>query len=319
MSPPTPLPSSTPLSQNDASPHIASPHIAYGCVVLVWATTPLAIHWCNASWSPISALTLRMLIALLVVGSGYLVLRRKLPTSRAHCRTYLLAALGAFPNMVCVYNASLYIPSGLVSVLFGMSPFFIGALSALWLHDHMFDGKRIIATLIAIGGLAIVFADQMHLDRNSWRGIALMITSNLFFASSSVLLKRESLHVDPWDKTLGALIVAVACLIPYCVVFKQQLPQNATLQSNLAILYLALIGSIAGMWCFYYVLHAFSVDRVALVPLITPILALLLGHFIEHEPLRLSLLVGSGTILLGLALYDPVLLSRWTRRLAVRG
>jgi drug/metabolite transporter (DMT)-like permease len=259
-----------------------------------------------------------MLIAMLIVAIGYLVLRRKLPFSRAHRRIYMLAALGTFPNMLCVYNASLYIPSGLVSVLFGMSPFFIGALSALWLRDQVYDGKRIVATLIALGGLVVVFADQMHLDRDSWRGILLMITSNLFFAASGVLVKRESMHVDSWDKTLGSLIVSVVFMAAYWILFDGQLPQHTTLQSNLAIIYLALIGSIAGMWCFYYVLHAFSVDRVALIPLITPVLALILGHVLEHEPLRPSLLVGSATILLGLALYDPVLLSRWTRRFAVR-
>jgi probable blue pigment (indigoidine) exporter len=311
----SPAPEPSPLN----SSHVDStPQIAYIGVVLVWATTPLAIHWSNASWSPTSALALRMLIALLVVSSGFLALRRKLPSSRTHWRIYAAAALGTCPNMICVYHATQYIPSGLVSVLFGMSPFFIGALSALWLHDHVFDGRRVVATLIAIGGLTIVFADQMHLDSNSWRGIALMITSNLFFAASSVLLKRESLHVDPWDKTLGSLLISVAFLVVYWIVFDHQLPQHTTLQSNLAIIYLALIGSIGGMWCFYYVLNAFSVDRVALIPLITPVLALMLGHVLEHEPLRLSLVAGSGAILLGLALYDPILLARWTRRFAVR-
>ena len=57
------------------------------------------------------------------------------------------------------------------------------------------------------------------------------------------------------------------------------------------------------------------VDRVALITLMSPVLATMLGHLLANEPLHMSLLVGSGTILLGLALYDPVLLSRWARRL----
>lgn len=255
-----------------------------------------------------------MVIALLVLGSVYWLVHRRLPLSRSNWRIYVAATLGIFPNMLFVYHAAQYIPSGLVSVLFGMSPFFIGALSALWLHDHVFNAKRIVATLIALGGLAIIFADQIQLDQNSWRGIALMVASNLCFAASSVLIKRENRNIDAWEQTLGSLMLAVPCLLICWIMFDHHLPQDTTLRSNLAIAYLAVIGSLAGMWCFFYALNSLPVDRVALIPLLTPVLALTLGHVLAHEPLRLSLLIGSGTILLGLALYDPVLLSRWTRR-----
>lgn len=293
-------------------------HAAYAGVVLVWATTPLAIRWSNDTWSPTSALTARMLLALLILGSTWLLALRRLPLSRGHVRIYAAAALGLFPNMLFVYHAAQYIPSGLVSVLFGMSPIFIGLLSALWLGQHEFDPRRILATLIALAGLCTVFAGQMKIDDNSWPGIALMLASNLCFAASSVLVKRERLQVGAWEKTLGSLLCATPLFIGYWLVVDARLPATTSLKSDLAIIYLAVIGSLGGMWCFFKVLNSFSVDRVALIPLMTPVLATLLGHVLAHEPLHASLLAGSAAIVLGLALYDPILLARWTRRLQVR-
>jgi len=295
-----------------------STQAAYAGVVLVWATTPLAIHWSSDSWSPTSAVTARMLLALLVLGSIYLYAYGQLPLSRRHLRIYAAAALGLFPNMIFVYHAAQYIPSGLVSLLFGMSPFFIGVLSAFWLRENEYDLRRIVAILIALTGLLVVFSEQMKIDSGSWPGIVLMLASNLCFAASSVLVKRESLQVGAWEKTLGSLLCATPLFILYWLAMDAHLPTATSLKSDLAIVYLAVIGSLGGMWCFFKVLNNCSVDRVALIPLMTPALATLLGHLLAHEPLRASQLAGSAAILLGLALYDPAMLARLTRRLQVR-
>jgi drug/metabolite transporter (DMT)-like permease len=72
----------------------------------------------------------------------------------------------------------------------------------------------------------------------------------------------------------------------------------------MSIIYLGLIGSVLGFALYYYVLRHVDATRVALITLITPVAALMLGHFLNGEALQTEALTGSATILSGLLLFE---------------
>ena len=53
--------------------------------------------------------------------------------------------------MPLIYWASQYIPSGLISVLFGLSPFFVALLAAVLLGDRSLGGRHYLALILALG------------------------------------------------------------------------------------------------------------------------------------------------------------------------
>ena len=59
-----------------------------------------------------------------------------------------------------------------------------------------------------------------------------------------------------------------------------------------------------GFTLFFYVLKHVSAHTSALITLITPVLALLLGAFINHEYLGLRIWAGTALVLSGLALHQ---------------
>ena len=78
-----------------------------------------------------------------------------------------------------------------------------------------------------------------------------------------------------------------------------------------AIIYLGVFGSTVGFISYYYLLQKVSAEKASLPTLLSPVLALLLGHWIAHETLGLHSLVGIGLVMLGLVFYQwPKLLSR---------
>ncbi len=79
-----------------------------------------------------------------------------------------------------------------------------------------------------------------------------------------------------------------------------------------ATLYLALFGSVVGFVAYFYVLQRLSAATVALIPLMTPVLALYLGSMLEGEQLSMTALLGTGLILLSLAIYQSA--GWWARR-----
>src|SRR5690606_25134863 len=93
---------------------------AYFMVVLIWSTTPLTIQWSNSSLTFVAAVTLRMLLAFVICYAILLLKRQPLTNSPRDWLVFLASGLGLFPNMLLIYYAAQFIPSGLMSVLFGV-------------------------------------------------------------------------------------------------------------------------------------------------------------------------------------------------------
>jgi drug/metabolite transporter (DMT)-like permease len=68
-----------------------------------------------------------------------------------------------------------------------------------------------------------------------------------------------------------------------------------------------------GFSMYYYVLTRVSVTRVAMITMISPVMALLLGHFLNNEQLSLRVISGTALILGALLLYERALVARLLR------
>lgn len=75
-------------------------------------------------------------------------------------------------------------------------------------------------------------------------------------------------------------------------------------RSGAAIAYLGIFGSVIGFALYYYVIKHLEASKVALITLITPVMALLLGHFLNGEAIGWRLWSGTALILFGLAVHQ---------------
>lgn len=278
---------------------------AYTAVILIWASTPLAVQWSNDSLTPIAAVSSRLLLALPLGLLLARLLRHKPLAMRTHWKLYASAALGLFPNMPLVYLAAQYIPSGLIAVFFGLSPFWVALLSRYLLGDHSLGLRHGIALLIAVSGLWLIFAARTALGDHAGTGIALMLVSTLCFSLSSVLIQRYASGASPLNQLNGSLLFALPGLL-LCWYFLDGQTPVFSLRSAGSVLYLAIIGSVVGFIAYFYLLVQLRATTVALIPLITPVLALLLGATINAEPVSMTVWAGSGLIVAGLGLFNGV-------------
>src|SRR5690606_27097553 len=127
-------------------------------------TTPLAIQFSNQGVSFIAACALRMSLALLVALFINTLLRRQVFDRPGVWKIYLVASIGIFPNMPVVYWSAQMIPSGLIAMIFSLSPFVTGLLSWWLLGDNPFNRYRLLALFLAMVGLAVIFRQQLQLD-----------------------------------------------------------------------------------------------------------------------------------------------------------
>ena len=276
--------------------------LAYVLVVLIWATTPLAIQWSSDSISFIAAALSRMMIAVAFALPILFALRRRLFPPGAW-KVYLAGSIGIFPNMPIVYWSAQFIPSGLVAVIFAMSPFVTGVLSLLILRENPFTVRRVLALIMALAGLSVIFYGQLRIDHQGLYGIGGILLSCVLFSFSSVWMKRLNENTEAFAQMTGSLLFSLPGLVFTWWWLDGQLPASMSDKTLGAVAYLAIFGSLLGYTLFFFILKRLSASVVSLVTLMTPLLALLLGVWIADERFTFQLLLGAGMVILALLLY----------------
>lgn len=276
---------------------------AYVLVVLIWSTTPLAIHWSNSSLSFVTAITLRMLIATLLVYGLLKIRREPLIVQKSDWLIYAASALGLFPNMLLVYWAAQTIPSGLMSVIMGTYPFFVGIFSVMVLRENPFSRTKVIALLLALFGLWVVQRAQMKADVDGLWGIGAMVLACVIWGFSTVVVKKLGAKVSPLRMGAGSLLVATPFFLVSWWWIDGEIPAFVDNKSLVGVGYLVLAGSVLGHTLWFFVLRACSVINVSLITLITPVMALSWG-MLAGERFSAWTLFGAALIMAALAFYQ---------------
>ncbi len=277
--------------------------VSYIAVILIWSTTPLGIQWSGEDVGYEFGVAARMLIGLALL---LLIVRlRRLPLAfdRHALHVYLLGGIPLFIAMSSVYWSAQFIPSGWISVIFGLTPLMTSLFAVFLLKERSFAGGRLVGMLLGFIGLSIVFYESMHFSDTAWMGVAGVLVSVTAHSSSAVLLKRAQPEMPALSITTGCLLVATPLYVANLLLFSS-IPQSIPDKALFAILYLAVMGSAVGFPLYYYLLTRLSAGRLAMITLITPVTALLLGASLNDEVINPHVWYGTAFILAGLACYE---------------
>jgi len=122
-------------------------------VVAIWSTTPLAIQWSTLGSSFNFAVASRMFIGLFICLLILLIKRKKLCVTPLAISNYVYAGLGIFVTMSLVYFSAKTIPSGIISVVFGLTPIITGVFAYILLNEKFFERYKLIGLLLGLLGL----------------------------------------------------------------------------------------------------------------------------------------------------------------------
>lgn len=286
--------------------------MAYIGVILIWSTTPLGIKWSGEEVGFIFGVTARMSIGVFVCLALVALLSRRVEWHKQALSSYIAAGLGIWSTMTCVYWGAQHVSSGLISVLFGLMPVVTGILASIWLNEHVFTRFRVIGMILGLSGLVIIFRGYIDAEDQALWAIAMILAGMLFQSMSAVWVKKISSQMHPIEMTSGALLVALPLFVITYSLSGQTLPDAVPQRALWSIVYLGIFGSALGFILYFYLVKSVEANKVALITLITPVLALMIGQWMNGEVISMYEWLGASVILLGLASYQ------WGDRLLIR-
>ncbi|WP_413438079.1 DMT family transporter [Sulfuriferula sp. GW1] len=285
---------------------------AYLGVILIWSTTPLAIQWSGVGADFMFPLLVRMLIGLGACLVLMRVLRINMVRSRAALNAYVAAGSGIFGAMLLVYWGARYVPSGLIAVLFGLIPLFTGLIGLVMSDAERLTPAKLAGIVLGLAGLIVIFGAGAKTGAQALPGIAAILCAVAIQAASLVWVKRTGVALPVLALTTGALTLVVGLLLPLWLILFGHIPQWS-MRAGLSTLYLGIFGSVAGFTLYFYVTKHLQAGQVALITLITPVSALLLGQTLNGERPGVDVWLGTVLILLGLGIHQWRLWVRMAR------
>ncbi|KAA8731926.1 EamA family transporter [Acinetobacter qingfengensis] len=277
--------------------------VTYGLLILIWSSTPLAIVWSTETIPALWAMVIRFFLAAPLAMLLLLIFKTPIQLDKQACLSYLAGSLSLIGSQFFTYLATEYLSSGMIALMFGLSPMIAGLIGVIWFNIHL-SGLQWFGMLVSLIGLASVCLLAQQSMHFSIFGIILMLLSVSVYCSSIYFVKKIAADVKPFVQATGSIVCSsllALLLIPF---IWHDLPVTLpSFKSMFAVAYTVIIASLLAMFCYFKLVQNISATTISLTNVLTPILALVVGVTLNHEHLSVSVYFGVAVIFFGLALY----------------
>ena len=270
--------------------------LALLALYVIWGSTYLGIRFALESYPPFLLAGVRFLGAGLAM-YAFLRWRGMRPPTRRQWRnaaiTGVLLLLGG-NGLVCYAEET--VSSGIAAVAVASMPLFAATFSGMY---GQWPNRREAVGLL-VGFLGVVVLNLGSGLSGSRLGALALIAAAMCWAFGSVWSKRQDMPAGPMNTAAQMLCASVALLL---VGFGtgERLPAHPSLHATLAVVYLALFGSIVAFSAYLYVLKHARPALATSYAYVNPPVAVLFGVLLAGEHVGTFDLAGMAIILLGVA------------------
>lgn len=283
-------------------------YLALFCVAFFWGTTFLGIRIGVETIPPFILAGIRNLISGTIIFC-YLLSQKKLEPvdSRQFLRAFVLAILMiVLANGLTTY-AEKYITSGLASLISTLTPFCVLILNLI-LGTEKISFKTTAGILLGMCGIFLIYQSSLSdlLIPEYRYGIYALLSAILAWSIGTIIMKKGI------ENSLTMLMnVCVQMLIAGVVLTSIQFyltpdisPSNWSTQSIIAMIYLALFGSVVGYVAFSYLLTQLPSTKVVVLSYINLVVALFLGWLVLDEMITSRIIIATILIISGVVIVN---------------
>lgn len=301
------------MSYAPSQPHASQNALLYfrlSMVACFWGGTFVAGRLVATELPPLIAAIARFGLASMAL--FYLVWKTEGGLPRLTWRQSLLMGLLGLTG-VCLYNLFFFaalteMPASRTALFVAFNPIAV-ALAGGFIARRLLPIGQAIGISVALLGAVIVigggdFADLMTDVQKSFGNGELYMLGAVLSWTAYTLLGRKALgNMSPlaattWAAMFGFLFLAVGLLFAV----PMQLPQIPTVTCVLAVIYLAIGGTVVPFVWYYQGVRRLGPERTAVFTNLVPVFGVALGAAILREPVEVSMLIGGALVIAGVSL-----------------
>lgn len=294
-----------PWQQRGVLRRLNVPLLVWLLLCLIWGSTWLFIKLGLQDLPPFTFAGVRFVIAALILGAVVALRRRPLPHGRAEWGLIVVTGLLSFTiNYGVVFWGETRISSGLAAILQTITPVFGLVIAHYYLPEERITWLKLGGVMLGIAGVALIFSNQMTHEGPAalWGSVAIVIGA-FSVAYASVLVKARGGRIDSATLALGQMVCGMIPLLLIGITTEgNPFKIRWTPLALLSLGYLALVGSAIAFLLYYWLVRNTKVTNTMLIPLVTPLIAVVLGMLVLDESLTWRVAIGGAIIMSGISL-----------------
>ena len=276
---------------------------AFACIYFVWGSTYLAIRYAVETIPPLFVAGSRHLIAggLLFGWCWWQGLR---PTRQQWFASIVLAVLFFLIGHGTLHWAQQTLPSGVAAFLIATEPIFVAIIVSA-IHRSRITPSLLLGLLLGLLGVGLIIGAEVQTGSAELLTSIAVLIGAASWSVGLVYSRSGKLHPDPRMSAAMSLLAGSVMLLLGGMITGEgaRLYVNlVSLKSLLALVYLAVAGSLVAYSAYFWLLNRFSPTLIATHTYVNPLVAVILGWAIGGESLTNRFLFGGLLVIAAIAL-----------------
>ena len=259
---------------------------------IVWGSTYLGIKVAIETIPPFFQGALRFLISGLIILIWQKSSGQAMPTRKQWISTFIIGTLLLLGGNGLVSWAEQFIPSGIAALIIATVPLWLVIMEAVRPGGIKPTWQAIVGLVIGFVGIFIlagpaeISGSKTNLDTF---GVVALLFATLLWALGSIYSKSADLPKASMVTTGAEMLMGSIGLMVVSLLTGELHgwdPSGISARSIGGVIYLILIGSIAGFGSYIWLLQNAPISLVATYAYVNPIVAVILGYLFANEPLE---------------------------------
>jgi drug/metabolite transporter (DMT)-like permease len=276
--------------------------LAFAIVYIVWGSTYFFIQIALKDFPPFILGALRFVIAGGMMAAWCLFKGYNIFAAKGIKHAAISGILMLFCGNGIIIWVEQSMPSGMVAIMVSSAPLWFVLLDKPKWSENLRSKSIISGLLIGLAGVILLFSEQVT-EAMSLQGsksvemssMVMLVIASITWSGGSLYSKYKSNDDPIIVNSTWQMIAAGIAFLPGIIIrdeFSTFQWKDVSLDAWMAVLYLVVLGSIAGFSAYVWLLKERSAMQVSTYAYVNPVVAVLLGVFFANEKISSLQIIG---------------------------